>query len=703
MKEENLVIKNKFNLALENQKKNNYNLAEKLYNEILKIEPNHLESICYLATLFAQTKRTHLAKQLFLKANEINPNNPSINNNLGNIFLELGESQKALKYYERAIKIKPDYADSHLNLGIAFKSLKKYQQAIVCFQKAISIQPENFRSYNVLGRILKEQGDYNKAISCYEKSIKINPNNEMTLNSVLDLFTSIQFSNLTTKNSKSIKNLIIFLLNKNNINHSQIFHNVKLLIFIDQNQDEIQKIINSESLLINNTIIKKLLKEKFFHLMLQKSFIRDRFIEKILTRIRKEILFILKKENQNILNEYFEFIISLAEQSFLNEYVFFQSEEEIQIIDNLEKKLLNNLENNEIKIAILGSYKPLLKSINLKNKLINYVSKNDLFNDMIKMQIKEPLEEFEYKNSIKSISEISDEVSKKVKDQYEENPYPRWRFANKSIVTNFMLHLNSDIKPNNIEFNNNFLNPNVLIAGCGTGQQLINAIGYQNSNIIGVDLSLSSLAYAKRKMEEIGVKNVELIQGDILHLKKLNKKFDVIECGGVLHHMNKPLEGLKVLLDLLEPHGFLKLGLYSEISRKHIVKIRKFIGNRNFNNTENDIRDCREAILNQKDDNSLYKIIHNHDFYSTSGTRDLIFHVQEHRFTIPEITEILKNFNLEFLGFANPFFKKKYLQLFPDDKKNLSLDNWNNFEINNPDAFKGMYQFWVKKLKIYEI
>ena len=47
MKEENLVIKNKFNLALENQKKNNYNLAEKLYNEILKIEPNHLESICY--------------------------------------------------------------------------------------------------------------------------------------------------------------------------------------------------------------------------------------------------------------------------------------------------------------------------------------------------------------------------------------------------------------------------------------------------------------------------------------------------------------------------------------------------------------------------------------------------------------------------------------------------------------------------------
>ena len=93
MKEESLEIRNKFNLALENQKRNNLNNAEKLYNEILKIEPNHLESLCYLATLFAQTKRTDLAKKLFLKANEINPNNPSINNNLGNIFLELGESK----------------------------------------------------------------------------------------------------------------------------------------------------------------------------------------------------------------------------------------------------------------------------------------------------------------------------------------------------------------------------------------------------------------------------------------------------------------------------------------------------------------------------------------------------------------------------------------------------------------------------------
>ena len=58
----------------------------------------------------------------------------------------------------------------------------------------------------------------------------LNPNNVITLNSILDLFASIQFSNLTVNNSRSIKNLIIFLFKKNNINHSQIFNNAKLLI-----------------------------------------------------------------------------------------------------------------------------------------------------------------------------------------------------------------------------------------------------------------------------------------------------------------------------------------------------------------------------------------------------------------------------------------------------------------------------------------
>ncbi len=75
-----------------------------------------------------------------------------------------------------------------------------------------------------------------------------------------------------------------------------------------------------------------------------------------------------------------------------------------------------------------------------------------------------------------------------------------------------------------------------------------------------------------------------------------------------------------------------------------------------------------------------------------------MFHVQEHCFTIPEISNMLKKLNLEFLGFRNPLIKAKFSKSFPNDEKNISFDNWNKFELNNQDAFANMYQFWVRKV-----
>ena len=65
--------------------------------------------------------------------------------------------------------------------------------------------------------------------------------------------------------------------------------------------------------------------------------------------------------------------------------------------------------------------------------------------------------------------------------------------------------------------------------------------------MLAIDLSLKSLSFAKRKSQEIGLKNIKYIQADILDLKNLNKSFDVIESVGVLHHMKDPMIGWKIL------------------------------------------------------------------------------------------------------------------------------------------------------------
>ena len=661
----NLTTKETFDQAVKNHKKNNLDVAENLYKKILEKDPNHFQSICFLGTLSIQIKNFERAKKLLNKAIGIQPNNANVNNNLGIVNNELEDYQKAINYFQKAIKIQPNHANAHNNLGNVFKVL----------------------------------GEHQKAISCYQNAIKINPSNTSIINGLSDLCKLIQLDNITKTNSTSLKELFLFLFRRNNINHTDIFRNAKLLLFIGENDNQVRQIANSDSLLLKNKIIQNLSKEELFLLMLQKSLMTDKFLEKLLTKLRYEILFTLVDSNQNILKRYFDFIVSLAEQCLLNEYVYVQSKKEINHVNQLKNKIVNNKEINELEMAILGCYIPLYTSKNITNKLLDYKSKNILFNDLITMQIKEPLKEIKLVNSIKSFDKIFDSVSKKVREQYEEHPYPRWRYTNKNLPSNFLFKLNNEIKPNKIEYSNKFVNPNVLIAGCGTGKHITIAERYLNANILGVDLSLASLAYAKRKTEELGFKNIEFLHADILQLKNLNRKFDVIECVGTLHHMKDPLTGLKVLLDLLEPHGFLKLGLYSEIARQHIVKAREFIKKKKFKNTIKDIRNCRELIFNEKKDPLLQKIFHSNDFYSTSSVRDLMFHVKEHRFTIPEISKMLKKLNLEFLGFLNLLIKIKFSKFFPNDKKNISLDNWNQFEISNPDTFSNMYQFWVRKLQ----
>ena len=595
---------------------------------------------------------------------------------------------------EKNLNIKETFA-----LALQNHQKNNFQVAEDLYKKIIKIDPSHADSHNNLGFLFKELGKNKEALTCYKNAILVNPNFTLAVNNLSNLLKEMQLSNVTLTNSSGLKKLILLLFKRNDINHRDIFQNAKSLLFITESNDQLKKIVNSNSLLLKNQIIQNLLKEDLFLLMLQKSLMSDQFVEKMLTKLRYETLINLVKSDKKISEKNFDFIISLAEQCFLNEYVYVQSEKEINYVNQLIMKIKNNKEINELKIAILGSYIPLLSNRDIADKLSNYKSKNILFNNLIDMQINEPLKEKKLVNSIKSLGKISDTVSKKVRSQYEEYPYPRWRYTYSNTPTNFLNIVNGHIKPNRIQINHKFNNPNVLIAGCGTGNHICQAANYLNANILGVDLSLSSLAYAKRKVEELGLKNIDFLHADILQLKDLKKKFDVIESIGVLHHMHDPLQGLKILVDLLEPNGFLLIGLYSEKARQDVIKAKDFAKKNKFENSFSGIRSFREAIFKEKNDFELKRLATERDFYSISSVKDLIFHAQEYRFTLPEIFKMLENLNLEFLGFCDSKVKNKYSKLFRNDKKNTSFSNWNEFEALEPLAFFKMYTFWGRKKK----
>jgi len=174
----------------------------------------------------------------------------------------------------------------------------------------------------------------------------------------------------------------------------------------------------------------------------------------------------------------------------------------------------------------------------------------------------------------------------------------------------------------------------------------------------------------------------------------------LIECMGVLHHLRDPLRGWRSLLGVLAEHGYMRIGLYSELGRAHIVRGQAFARDGGYPGTDDGIRALRQDLLAAAgSDAELAKVAQIRDFHSLSGTRDLLLHVQEHRFTVPMLARALEELGLEFLGFElpGPHVARAYRARFPGDPDMDDLSNWHAFEQTEPDTFARMYQFWVRR------
>ena len=96
--------------------------------------------------------------------------------------------------------------------------------------------------------------------------------------------------------------------------------------------------------------------------------------------------------------------------------------------------------------------------------------------------------------------------------------------------------------------------------------------------------------------------------------------------------------------------------------------------------------------------NFLISLCNNVYFFSLSEVRDLLFHVQEHTFKIPDIKEMLSKLGLIFCGFEDPKIIKLFKKKFPENSDIYNLDLWNELENSDKIIFAGMYEFWCQKV-----
>ena len=686
-------IYSKLNLSFLYYKLNHLEIAEIIIEEAIQLKPSLPNGHCIRGLILKGLDKYDESRLSLEKAIELDKNYFDAYINLGLLNKDSNKYNEAEEYYLKALEINNKSAIAHLNLGACYKEKQDLDKAILHTKMAIEIDNELENCYLNLATIYNQIGDYKKSLSLAKKELLLHKHSELSYQLISELIKKGEVLNTSEKDNRE---LLENLLNRKDISHRELFGNINSLI----SKEILEELSILESKLYENNKFNILIKDKELVKALSLLIFCSPLWEKVLGNIRKNIL-LNYIEKDKINNSIFNFIIGLGSQCFLNEYVYYISTEEKDKLKEL-KKIINNNKNQDYKLAIISCYQSL-SSIN--DEIINlntYIPNKKELNNLLNLQFKELNAEKMISKGIKKIGNIKDSTSKEVKNQYELNPYPRWRYNSyaKENKLNFLSVINSEISPNTIKPNSVQLTNkkiNILIAGCGTGIQIIEASRYSNCEITAIDLSNSSISYAKRKVDEYGLKNINFIEMDLLELTSLNKRFDLIECSGVLHHMNEPSKGLSNLFDVLEPEGFLKLGLYSKYAREEILKARKLIKEKDIKPNIDGIRNFRNDLLNGEI-KEVNEISNWSDFYSTSMCRDLCFHTHENCYTLIEIKNMLKVSNLEFLGFTlSKEIRDKY-QIDNKDKDSLkNLELWDKFEKLNPNSFREMYQFWSRK------
>jgi SAM-dependent methyltransferase len=436
------------------------------------------------------------------------------------------------------------------------------------------------------------------------------------------------------------------------------------------------------------------------HGLLRKTIVQDLELERLLTRLRCTFLRAGGGAEDRFSAGQWRVMASLACQAFNNEYIYSLESGEQAELEQLRATVLNRLQARDCAglaapLLICAMYAPL-STFEFRETILKVAcpQQHD-FDEVVARQIRDRMAEEEIRAQLPSFGMSGEATTQRVRQQYEESPYPRWIDLTAKRPRPFA-EFQADRFP--------FLEPvryarpvQMLIAGCGTGYTALkNAAKYSDVDVLGIDVSKASLAYAGRQARRYGIRNIEFRHGDLLCPDRLNRRFDVIEVAGVLHHLADPLAGYRALLEVLNPGGLMFVALYSRRARERLAPAKLLAAEEPYS-TPYQIREFRRKLITNNAGN-LEMLARSFDFFYLSGFRDLLCHVHEVLFTPAELKSFVQGSEVSFLGYnLDAEGSKAYCRRFPDDPYVRDLAKLEQFEIDNPDMNWSLHEFWIRK------
>jgi SAM-dependent methyltransferase len=256
------------------------------------------------------------------------------------------------------------------------------------------------------------------------------------------------------------------------------------------------------------------------------------------------------------------------------------------------------------------------------------------------------------------IQNLGASMQDRVRDQYEQYPYPK-RSLEEDVA---LLKSFSPLESLAVVSHNGFggrldrRRPlRILVAGGGTGDATL-LLGRDlaerrvGGEIVYVDLSSASMQIAKHRAERAGLTNIRFVRGSYLELDAMGLGgFDYINCSGSLHHLDNPNEGARALSLALSDDGVLGAMVYGKYGRTGVYAAQQLLSTLAGDLSLADQLPIARGVLSQLPaSNWLNKNsglrFGNH--LSDAEIVDRFLHVQDRAYTITEVQKLMAQASL---------------------------------------------------------
>jgi Tfp pilus assembly protein PilF len=543
--------------------------SEATFRAVLDIDPGHAQTLQHLAIVAHQRGRPDDAVTFFGRAIAANDRDSICHFNFGCLLEQTGRLEESAFHFCEAARLAPTYAEAHLNLGNIRTRQVRHDEAVASFERALAVRPAYPEAHNNLGRALERSGQPEAAMRHYRRALTERPGyRAATLNLAACLLGQGDFI-------ASLDMVVPALLAQETQDAKAIFCESIVNIPDIPGTREVRGLLSralsapwgrprtladagvrlvkrdaaiasclaralaawpqrlDAATLFQRSGLAALAADPLLGALLRSTPICNVDLERLLSLVRFALLDTAKANSTD--DTVLEFCCALAQQCWINEYVFDATEPELERVRALREDIGAALASGTVipaQLLVIGACYFSLRELDAR--LLDRVWPAPV-SDILVQQLVWPREERELARSLPRLTPVDDATSLQVRQQYEENPYPRWIKAapvTTAPAEDWLGRTCPAARPVHFAKRQTV---DILVAGCGTGQHAIEtARGIAGAKVLGVDLSLGSLAYATRKARELGLANIAFAQADILQIAAVDRSFDIIEASGTI-------------------------------------------------------------------------------------------------------------------------------------------------------------------------